>query len=113
MSTPPPVLAVLSYPRLSHPVLLHTSLQAGDSPLQLGPKSEESGKVNGNPLSFLLRLLLGTAAGFYYFLVSLGMGPVSRDWLLPQWWCARSEHTYLSTKYLFSINFVKHMFAAR
>lgn len=45
--------------------------QAGDSPLQLGPKAEESGKVKGNPLSFLLRLLLGTAAGFYYFLVSV------------------------------------------
>jgi MPBQ/MSBQ methyltransferase len=54
-------------------LLLLLLLQAGESPLQLGPKSEESGKVNGNPLSFLLRLLLGTAAGFYYFLVSLGM----------------------------------------
>ncbi|WIA13501.1 hypothetical protein OEZ86_006771 [Tetradesmus obliquus] len=47
--------------------------QAGDSPLQLGPKAEERGKVNGNPLSFLLRLLLGTAAGFYYFLVPVYM----------------------------------------
>jgi MPBQ/MSBQ methyltransferase len=46
-------------------------LQSGDSPLQLGPKAEERGKVNGNPLSFLLRLLLGTAAGFYYFLVRI------------------------------------------
>lgn len=44
--------------------------QAGESPLQLGPKAEEAGKLQGNPLSFLLRLLLGTAAGFYYFLVS-------------------------------------------
>jgi MPBQ/MSBQ methyltransferase len=43
--------------------------QAGDSPLQLGPKAEERGKVAGNPISFLLRLLLGTTAGFYYFLV--------------------------------------------
>jgi hypothetical protein len=50
-------------------------LQAGDSPLQLGPKAEESGKVRGNPLSFLLRLLLGSAAGFYYFLVSEGREP--------------------------------------
>jgi hypothetical protein len=45
------------------------SLQAGESPLQLGPKAEERGKVSGNPISFLLRLLLGTTAGFYYFLV--------------------------------------------
>lgn len=50
-----------------------TFLQAGPSPLQLGPKAEERGKVNGNPVSFLLRLLLGTAAGFYYFLVSANM----------------------------------------
>lgn len=50
---------------------LRLSLQAGDSPLQLGPKAEESGKLKGNPLSFLFRLLLGTAAGFYYFLVSV------------------------------------------
>lgn len=49
---------------------LHPLAQAGPSPLQLGPKAEESGKVSGNPLSFLLRLLLGSAAGFYYFLVS-------------------------------------------
>lgn len=27
--------------------------------------------MRGNPLSFLIRLLLGTAAGFYYFLVGL------------------------------------------
>lgn len=27
-------------------------------------------QMNTNPLSFLFRLLLGTAAGFYYFLVS-------------------------------------------
>ncbi|KAF6255464.1 plant-type MPBQ/MSBQ methyltransferase [Scenedesmus sp. NREL 46B-D3] len=47
--------------------------QAGDSPLQLGPKAEESGKVSGNPLSFLLRLLLGSTAGFYYFLVPIYM----------------------------------------
>eukprot|EP00879_Flechtneria_rotunda_P004690 GHRR01004954.1.p1 GENE.GHRR01004954.1~~GHRR01004954.1.p1 ORF type:complete len:313 (+),score=64.06 GHRR01004954.1:258-1196(+) len=42
---------------------------AGPSPLDLPPKpTEERGKVS-NPLSFLFRLLLGTAAGFYYFLV--------------------------------------------
>jgi hypothetical protein len=48
---------------------LTSLLQAGESPLQLGPKAEECSKVSGNPLSFLLRLLLGTTAGFYYFLV--------------------------------------------
>ena len=42
-------------------------LQAGDSPLVMGPKAEVSGKMNTNPLSFLLNLILGTAAGFYYF----------------------------------------------
>jgi MPBQ/MSBQ methyltransferase len=47
--------------------------QAGDSPLQLGPKAEESGKLKGNPLSFLFRLLLGTAAGFYYFVLPIYM----------------------------------------
>jgi hypothetical protein len=46
-----------------------SSLQAGESPLKLGPKAEESGKLHDNPLSFLVRLVLGTAAGFYYFLV--------------------------------------------
>lgn len=47
--------------------------QAGPSPLQLGPKAEESGKVRGNPLSFLLRLILGSAAGFYYFVLPVYM----------------------------------------
>jgi len=41
--------------------------------------------VKGNPLSFLLRLLLGTAAGFYYFLVSGagggGVGGLSTLWV--------------------------------
>jgi hypothetical protein len=46
-----------------------TAPQAGASPLQLGPKAEERGAARGNPLSFLLRLLLGSAAGFYFFLV--------------------------------------------
>jgi MPBQ/MSBQ methyltransferase len=48
-------------------------LQAGDSPLDLGPKAEASGTMNTNPLSFLLRLLLGTTAGFYYFVVPVYM----------------------------------------
>lgn len=55
----------------THPYTPPTHHQAGESPLQLGPKAEERGQVRGNPLSFLIRLLLGTAAGFYYFLVGL------------------------------------------
>lgn len=43
--------------------------QAGASPLQLGPKAEVSKASNTNPLSFLLRLILGSAAGFYYFML--------------------------------------------
>jgi hypothetical protein len=46
--------------------------------------------VRGNPLSFLLRLLLGSAAGFYYFLVSGAVrgGGANRqpcDWTLCSW----------------------------
>ncbi len=48
-------------------------VQAGESPLQMGPKAEVSGCMNSNPLSFALRLLLGTAAGFYYFVVPVYM----------------------------------------
>ncbi|GLC41707.1 hypothetical protein PLESTB_000685800 [Pleodorina starrii] len=47
--------------------------KAGESPLAMGPKAEVSNKMNSNPLSFLMRLLLGTAAGFYYFLVPVYM----------------------------------------
>lgn len=43
--------------------------QAGASPLVLGPKAETSGSMNTNPVAFALRLTLGSAAGFYYFLV--------------------------------------------
>ncbi len=39
----------------------------------MGPKAEVSGKMNSNPLSFLLRLILGTTAGFYYFCVPVYM----------------------------------------
>ena len=39
----------------------------------MGAKAEVSGKLNTNPFSFLLRLLLGTAAGFYYFVVPVYM----------------------------------------
>lgn len=43
--------------------------QAGESPLQLGPKVEVSNPTKSNPFSFLARLLLGSLAGFYYFLL--------------------------------------------
>jgi hypothetical protein len=44
-------------------------MQAGESPLQLGPKAEVSKASNTNPVSFLFRLLLGSTAGFYYFML--------------------------------------------
>ncbi|GLI67638.1 hypothetical protein VaNZ11_011886 [Volvox africanus] len=47
--------------------------KAGESPLVMGSKAEVSDKMNSNPLSFLLRLILGTAAGFYYFCVPIYM----------------------------------------
>ncbi|KXZ49108.1 hypothetical protein GPECTOR_23g39 [Gonium pectorale] len=47
--------------------------KAGDSPLVMGPKAEQSGSLNTNPLTLLLRLILGTAAGFYYFCVPVYM----------------------------------------
>lgn len=46
--------------------------KAGDSPLEMGPKKEEVGKMS-NPLSFLFRLVLGTVGGFYYVLVPIYM----------------------------------------
>lgn len=47
--------------------------EAGPSPLPLGPKAEVSAPTSKNPLLFLFRLLLGTLAGFYYFLVPVYM----------------------------------------
>lgn len=41
----------------------------GPSPLQLGPKLEDRTSQKSNPLAFISRLLLGSAAGFYYFLL--------------------------------------------
>lgn len=42
---------------------------AGDSPLEMGPKSETSTPRPSNPISFLVRMILGLSAGFYYFLL--------------------------------------------
>lgn len=47
--------------------------QAGESPLQLGPKVEASGDRSKNPFAFLFRLILGTLAGSYYFLLPIYM----------------------------------------
>ena len=50
-----------------------TKPAAGPSPLQLGPKAEASGKVATNPLSFLLRVVLGSLGGFWYFVLPIYM----------------------------------------
>jgi len=55
----------------------------GTSPLDLPPPVEVSRKSNTNPLSFLLRFLLGTAAGFYYFIVPVYMWIKNLIW--PRW----------------------------
>ena len=47
--------------------------QAGDSPLQMGPKLEASGKSSGNPFAFLGRFVLGTLAGGYYCVLPIYM----------------------------------------
>eukprot|EP00891_Asterochloris_glomerata_P003576 jgi/Astpho2/3576/Aster-06483 len=54
--------------------------QEGDSPLQLPPKRETSGKRSKNPLMFLLRLLLGSTAGFYYFVLPVYMWMKDKIW---------------------------------
>jgi len=50
-----------------------TKPAAGPSPLDLPPKQEDSAASNTNPVSFLLRLVLGTSAGFYYFVLPIYM----------------------------------------
>ena len=54
--------------------------QAGDSPLELGPKAEESSQLNTNPLAFLFRVLLGSTAGFYYFVLPVYMWVKNLVW---------------------------------
>ncbi|KAF8665936.1 hypothetical protein HU200_054021 [Digitaria exilis] len=44
----------------------------GDSPLQLGPKAEDVSKAV-NPITFLLRFLLGTLCAAYYVIVPIYM----------------------------------------
>lgn len=47
--------------------------RSGPSPLDLPPKQEESGQSRSNPLAFVGRLILGTAAGGYYFVLPVYM----------------------------------------
>lgn len=49
----------------------------------MGAKSEESSPKSPNPLAFALRMVLGTTAGFYYFVLPLYM------WIKDKIWCVR------------------------
>lgn len=55
------------------PVLYGFYSQAGPSPLELGPKLEESRPTPFNPIGFLTRLVFGTVAGFYFFVLPIYM----------------------------------------
>ena len=46
---------------------------SGPSPMKLDPPAEVSSKMNSNIFSFLARLILGSAAGFYYFVLPIYM----------------------------------------
>ncbi|CAM6083073.1 unnamed protein product [Calypogeia fissa] len=46
--------------------------EAGDSPLEMGPKAEDS-KAPFNPLTFAYRFLVGTIASLYYVLIPIYM----------------------------------------
>ncbi|GMI66496.1 INNER ENVELOPE PROTEIN 37, VITAMIN E DEFECTIVE 3, ALBINO OR PALE GREEN MUTANT 1 [Hibiscus trionum] len=54
---------------------------SGDSPLQLGPKTEDVSKPV-NPFTFLLRFILGTMAATYYVLVPIYMW--LKDQIVPE-----------------------------
>lgn len=58
--------------------------QAGGSPLKLGPPREVSTSKPGNPLVFLLRMVLGVTAGAYYFLLPIYM--YLKHLILPKSW---------------------------
>lgn len=58
--------------------------KAGDSPLQMGPKREDSKGSNTNPISFLFNFLLGTLAGSYFFLLPIYMWIKNKIW--PKSW---------------------------
>ncbi|KAL3679652.1 hypothetical protein R1sor_022608 [Riccia sorocarpa] len=46
--------------------------QAGDSPLQMGPKAEDT-RAPSNPLVFAYRFIIGTIASMYYVLIPIYM----------------------------------------
>ena len=47
--------------------------QAGESPLDMGPKLETTGGSGRNVFGFLFRLILGTTAGAYFFILPIYM----------------------------------------
>eukprot|EP00803_Ostreobium_quekettii_P003045 evm.model.scf_723.2 EVM.evm.TU.scf_723.2 scf_723:8387-14026(+) len=54
--------------------------KAGVSPLNLGPVQEISKASNTNSFSFLFRLILGSTAGFYYFILPIYMWLKNKVW---------------------------------
>lgn len=55
----------------------------GQSPMQLESKQEESGgEISSNPLFFLIKIVLGSIGGLYYFFVPLYFKVV--DVILPK-----------------------------
>ena len=48
--------------------------------MALGPKAEASERLNTNLLSFVLRVLLGSLAGFYYFCLPIYMWVKNLVW---------------------------------
>jgi MPBQ/MSBQ methyltransferase len=57
-----------------------TKPKAGDTPLALGPPAEVSSQMNTSPLAFLLRVILGSTAGFYYFVLPIYMWVKNLVW---------------------------------
>jgi len=47
--------------------------RGGAAAMELPPKSERSEELNTNPFAFLVRLILGSIAGFYYFMLPVYM----------------------------------------
>eukprot|EP00889_Picochlorum_renovo_P008730 jgi/Picre1/35760/NNA_003220.t1 len=52
----------------------------GPSPLKLSDPEEVSTRMNSNILTFLARLVLGTMAGFYYFVLPIYMWVKNLIW---------------------------------
>lgn len=58
---------------LGEPRLTFSGVQAGESPLDMGPKQETSGSRRSKPFKFVFNLLVGTLAGSYYFILPIYM----------------------------------------